>query len=145
MRALVQRVREAAVSVAGEELARIGAGLVVLLGIERNDEPGEAKRLARKVAHLRIFEDDEGKFAHSLVDVAGAALVVSQFTLIADTRRGNRPSFTDAAEPELAERLYARFCEALRTSGVPVETGVFGARMDVALVNDGPVTIVLDV
>jgi D-tyrosyl-tRNA(Tyr) deacylase len=145
VRALVQRVREAAVSVAGEELARIGAGLVVLLGIERNDEPGEAKRLARKVAHLRIFEDDEGKFAHSLVDVAGAALVVSQFTLIADTRRGNRPSFTDAAEPELAERLYARFCEALRTSGVPVETGVFGARMDVALVNDGPVTIVLDV
>ena len=95
--------------------------------------------------HLRIFENDAGRFDRSVVDEVGAALVVSQFTLIADTRRGNRPSFTDAAEPELAERLYARFCEALRTSGVPVETGVFGARMDVALVNDGPVTIVLDV
>ena len=145
MRALVQRVREAAVSVAGEEIARIGPGLLVLLGVAADDTEEVAERLATKVAALRIFENDAGRFDRSVVDEVGAALVVSQFTLIADTRRGNRPSFTDAAEPELAERLYARFCEALRTSGVPVETGVFGARMDVALVNDGPVTIVLDV
>jgi D-tyrosyl-tRNA(Tyr) deacylase len=145
VRALVQRVREAAVSVAGEELARIGPGLLVLLGVAADDTEEVAERLATKVAALRIFENDAGRFDRSVVDEVRAALVVSQFTLIADTRRGNRPSFTDAAEPELAERLYARFCEALRTSGVPVETGVFGARMDVALVNDGPVTIVLDV
>jgi D-tyrosyl-tRNA(Tyr) deacylase len=145
VRAVVQRVREAAVSVAGEELARIGPGLLVLLGVAADDTEEVAERLATKVAALRIFENDAGRFDRSVVDEVGAALVVSQFTLIADTRRGNRPSFTDAAEPELAERLYARFCEALRTSGVPVETGVFGARMDVALVNDGPVTIVLDV
>jgi D-tyrosyl-tRNA(Tyr) deacylase len=144
MRAVCQRVTEARVTVDGAVTGEIGAGLVVLLGIERNDEPGEAQRLARKVVQLRIFEDDEGKFAHSLVDVAGAALVVSQFTLIADTRKGNRPSFANAAPAEQAEPLYEEFCKALAAEGVPVERGVFGARMAVALVNAGPVTIVLD-
>jgi D-aminoacyl-tRNA deacylase len=145
VRAVVQRVREATVSVGGEAVARIGPGLLVLLGVASEDTEEVAERLATKVAGLRIFGNEDGRFDRSVMDTGGAALVVSQFTLIADTRRGRRPSFTDAAEPELAERLYTRFCEALRTSGVPVETGVFGARMDVALVNDGPVTIVLDV
>jgi D-tyrosyl-tRNA(Tyr) deacylase len=144
MRAVCQRVTEARVTVDGAVTGEIRAGLVVLLGIERNDEPSEAQRLARKVVQLRIFEDDEGKFAHSLVDVAGAALVVSQFTLIADTRKGNRPSFANAAPAEQAEPLYEEFCKALAAEGVPVERGVFGARMAVALVNAGPVTIVLD-
>jgi D-tyrosyl-tRNA(Tyr) deacylase len=144
MRAVCQRVSEARVTVDGVVTGEIGAGLVVLLGIDRKDEPGEAERLARKVAHLRIFEDDDGKFAHSLVDTAGAALVVSQFTLIADTRKGSRPSFTNAATADRAEPLYEEFCAALAAEGVPVERGVFGARMAVALVNAGPVTIVLD-
>jgi D-aminoacyl-tRNA deacylase len=144
MRAVCQRVFEARVTVDGVVTGEIGAGLVVLLGIDRKDQPGEAERLARKVAHLRIFEDDDGKFAHSLVDTAGAALVVSQFTLIADTRKGSRPSFTNAAPAEWAEPLYEEFCTALAAEGVPVERGVFGARMAVALVNAGPVTIVLD-
>ena len=144
MRAVCQRVTEARVTVDGAVTGEIGAGLVVLLGIERKDEPVEARRLARKVAQLRIFEDDGGKFAHSLVDTAGAALVISQFTLIADTRKGNRPSFANAAPVEQAEPLYNQFCQALRNLGVPVETGVFGARMAVELVNDGPVTIILD-
>jgi len=144
MRAVCQRVTEARVTVDGAVTGEIGAGLVVLLGIERKDEPVEARRLARKVAQLRIFEDDGGKFAHSLVDTAGAALVISQFTLIADTRKGNRPSFANAAPVEQAEPLYNQFCQALRDLGVPVETGVFGARMAVELVNDGPVTIILD-
>ena len=144
MRAVCQRVIEARVTVDGAVTGEIGAGLVVLLGIERNDEPREAERLARKVAQLRIFEDEGGKFAHSLVDTAGAALVVSQFTLIADTRKGNRPSFANAAPAEQAEPLYEEFCNALAAEGVPVERGVFGARMAVALVNAGPVTIVLD-
>jgi D-tyrosyl-tRNA(Tyr) deacylase len=144
MRAVCQRVSEARVTVDGAVTGEIGAGLVVLLGIERDDEPGETKRLARKVAQLRIFEDEGGKFAHSLIDTAGAALVVSQFTLIADTRKGNRPSFANAAPAEKAEPLYEEFCKALAAEGVPVERGVFGARMAVALVNAGPVTIVLD-
>ena len=144
MRAVCQRVTEARVTIDGGVTGEIGAGLVVLLGIERNDEPNEARRLARKVAQLRIFEDDGGKFAHSLVDTAGAALVVSQFTLIADTRKGKRPSFANAAPTERAEPLYNQFCQALRDLVVPVETGVFGARMAVELVNDGPVTIILD-
>jgi len=144
MRAVCQRVTEARVTVDGAVTGEIGAGLVVLLGIERKDEPRDAERLARKVAQLRIFEDEEGKFAHSLVDTAGAALVVSQFTLIADTRKGNRPSFANASPAEQAEPLYEEFCKALATEGVPVERGVFGARMAVALVNAGPVTIVLD-
>jgi len=123
----------------------IGPGLCVLLGVARGDGTGEAERLAGKVARLRIFENEEGKFDRSLLDVAGAALVVSQFTLIADTAKGNRPSFSEAAPPVQAVPLYERFCDVLRVLGITVETGVFGARMAVELVNDGPVTIVLDV
>jgi D-aminoacyl-tRNA deacylase len=144
MRAVCQRVSEARVTVDGAVTGEIGAGLVVLLGIERKDELSDARQLARKVALLRIFEDDRGKFADSLLDSAGSALVVSQFTLVADTRKGNRPSFTNAAPPEQAEPLYEEFCRALAAEGAPVEKGVFGAHMEVALVNTGPVTIVLD-
>jgi D-aminoacyl-tRNA deacylase len=144
VRAVVQRVAEARVRVAEEVAGEIGAGLLVLLGVAGGDEQAEAERVAGRVARLRIFENEEGKFDRSLLDAGGAALVVSQFTLIADTAKGNRPSFTDAAAPAEAERLYEAFCTALRELGVPVETGVFGARMRVELVNDGPVTIVLD-
>jgi D-aminoacyl-tRNA deacylase len=136
----VQRVARARVAPGGE----IGLGLCILLGVARGDGEEEAERLAGKIARLRIFPDDEGRFDRSVLDVGGAALVVSQFTLIADTAKGNRPSFAAAAPPETAEPLYARFCAELRALGVPVETGVFGARMEVELVNDGPVTIVLD-
>ena len=133
--------------VGGDVVGEIGVGLCILLGIAREDGEEEATRLAAKVAKLRIFENDDGKFDRSLVDAAGAALVVSQFTLIADSKRqkGARPDFSKAARPELAEPLYERFCDALRELGVPVETGVFGARMEVSLVNNGPVTIILDV
>ena len=144
MRAVCQRVSEARVRVDGAATGEIGLGLVILLGVARSDGTVEAERLAGKVARLRIFGDERGKFDRSLLDVGGSALVVSQFTLIADTRKGNRPSFVDAAPPEQAEGLYERFCAALRGAGIPVETGVFGARMAVELVNDGPVTIVLD-
>jgi len=137
-------VSEACVRVDGAVTAEIGHGLVVLLGIARDDGAAEVERLAGKVARLRIFGDEQGRFDRSLLDVGGAALVVSQFTLIADTSKGNRPSFTDAAPPEEAEPLYDRFCAALRGEGIPVDTGVFGAMMAVELVNDGPVTIVLD-
>jgi D-tyrosyl-tRNA(Tyr) deacylase len=145
MRAVCQRVARAEVRVEGKPVGAIGAGLCVLLGVARTDGEAEAARLAGKVARLRVFEDDAGRFDRSLLDMGGSALVVSQFTLIADTAKGNRPSFADAAPPEQAEPLYERFCTGLRTLGVPVETGVFGARMAVELVNDGPVTIVLDV
>jgi D-tyrosyl-tRNA(Tyr) deacylase len=145
VRAVVQRVQHASVVVGGETVSDIGFGLVVLLGLAASDLTSECERLAAKVARLRIFEDDGGRFDRSLVDVSGEAMVVSQFTLVADTRKGNRPSFTDAAAPDLAEPLYERFCEALRELGVPVQTGVFGARMEVSLVNDGPVTVVLDI
>ena len=147
VRAVVQRVREARVLADGAEVGAVGAGLCVLLGVAEADGEGEAGRLAGKVARLRVFENDEGKFARSLLDVGGSALVVSQFTLIADSKRqkGTRPDFSKAARPEVAEPLYERFCDALRELGVPVSTGVFGARMQVSLVNDGPVTIVLDV
>jgi D-tyrosyl-tRNA(Tyr) deacylase len=140
MRAVVQRASRARVTPGGE----IGAGLVVLLGIAESDGEAEAGRLAGKVARLRIFENAEGKFDRSLLEVGGAALVVSQFTLIAETAKGNRPSFAGAARPEQAERLYERFCEELRALGIHVETGVFGARMAVEIVNDGPVTILLE-
>jgi D-aminoacyl-tRNA deacylase len=140
MRAVVQRVARARVTPGGE----IGRGLCVLLGVAAGDGEEEAGRLAAKVARLRIFPDDEGRFDRSVLDVGGAALVVSQFTLIADTAKGNRPSFAAAAAPAEAEPLYERFSDELRTLGVPVETGVFGAKMEVELVNDGPVTIVLD-
>ena len=144
MRAVVQRVSGARVLVGGQARAEIGAGLCVLLGIAREDDTAAAERLAGRIARLRIFENDEGRFDRSLLDVGGAALVVSQFTLLADTAKGNRPSFIGAAPPEEAEPLYERFCTALRDLGVTVETGVFGARMEVELVNDGPVTIILD-
>jgi D-tyrosyl-tRNA(Tyr) deacylase len=143
VRAVVQRVAEARVLVDGEVHGEIGAGLCVLLGVAGGDGAEVAERLAGKVARLRIFENDEGKFDRSLLDVGGEALVVSQFTLIADTDKGNRPSFSAAAPPEDAEPLYDLFCTALVALGVRVETGVFGARMQVELVNDGPVTIVL--
>jgi D-tyrosyl-tRNA(Tyr) deacylase len=144
VRAVVQRVREASVSVADDVVGAIGPGVLVLLGIAEGDTPDVGAGLAGKVARLRIFENEEGRFDRSLLDVEGAALVVSQFTLIADTRKGNRPSFTGAAAPEQAEPLYGSFCDALAALGVPVERGVFGERMAVSLVNDGPVTIVLD-
>ncbi len=130
--------------VGGEVVGEIGVGLCVLLGIAREDGEEQATRLAVKVAKLRIFENDDQKFDRSLVDAGGAVLVVSQFTLIADTAKGNRPSFSEAAPPEDAARLYETFCEALRETGVHVETGRFGARMGVELVNDGPVTILLE-
>ncbi len=144
MRAVVQRVSSGRVVVAGEVVGEIGAGLCVLLGIAREDGEDEAVVLAAKVARLRIFENEHGKFDRSLLDTGGAALVVSQFTLIADTRKGNRPSFGHAAPPEIAESLYERFCGELDTLGVRVARGVFGARMRVEIANDGPVTIVLD-
>jgi len=144
MRIVCQRVSEASVSVEGSIVGEIGLGFVVLLGVERGDRVEDAARLAGKVARLRIFGDDAGKFDRSLLDVGGAALVVSQFTLSADARKGNRPSFAQAAPPNEAEPLYDRFCEALAAEGARVERGVFGARMAVALVNDGPVTILLD-
>jgi D-aminoacyl-tRNA deacylase len=140
VRAVVQRVSRARVTPGGE----IEAGLCVLLGVARGDTNADAERLAAKVARLRIFENAEGKFDRSLLDAGGAALVVSQFTLLAHTEKGNRPSFSGAAPPEEAERLYEVFGAALRDAGVEVATGVFGARMAVELVNDGPVTIVLD-
>lgn len=145
MRAVCQRVSGARVVVEGSVAGEIGAGLCVLLGVAREDGEDEAARLAGKVARLRVFEDERGRFDRSLLDVGGAALVVSQFTLIADTAKGNRPSFSAAAPPEEAERLYERFCAELRGLGIEVATGIFGARMRVKLVNDGPVTIVLDV
>jgi len=146
MRAVVQRVKEASVSVDGEVVGSCGPGLVILLGVAATDTEPDAERLAARIARLRIFENEDGRFDLSLQDVGGEALVVSQFTLIADSRRqkGTRPDFWKAARPEVAEPLYERFCEALREMGVPVQTGVFGARMQLTLVNDGPVTIILE-
>jgi D-aminoacyl-tRNA deacylase len=145
VRAVAQRVSAARVRVDGGVVGEIGAGLCVLLGVARDDGEAETVKLAGKLARLRVFADEEGRFDRSLLDVGGAALVVSQFTLIADTAKGNRPSFAAAAPPEQAEPLYERFCQELRALGVPVATGVFGAYMQLELVNDGPVTIVLDV
>ena len=130
-------------AVDGEAVAEIGAGLCIFLGVAEEDGEGEAVRLAAKVAHLRIFENDLGKFDLSVLDTGGGALVVSQFTLIADTAKGNRPSFSHAAPPDRAEALYKVFCDALEAEGVRVGRGVFGARMEVELLNDGPVTIIL--
>jgi D-aminoacyl-tRNA deacylase len=144
MRAVVQRVASARVRVENDVRGEIGAGLCVLLGVAGSDSADDARRLAGKVARLRIFENEEGRFDRSLLDTGGEALVVSQFTLIADTAKGNRPSFGHAAPPEQAEPVYAAFRAALAELGVAVQTGVFGARMAVELVNDGPVTIVLD-
>jgi D-aminoacyl-tRNA deacylase len=146
MRAVIQRVSRATVRVEGRVAGEVGPGLLVLLGVAAADGEGDAARLAEKVARLRIFANDDGRFDRSVLDTGGGALVVSQFTLLADSKRqkGTRPSFSDAARPEVAEPLYERFCEALRELGVHVATGMFGARMQVELVNDGPVTIVLD-
>jgi D-tyrosyl-tRNA(Tyr) deacylase len=144
MRAVVQRVSEARVSVGGEVRGSIGAGLLVLLGVGEGDTEADADYVARKVAELRVFEDDEGKMNRSVEEVGGAVLVVSQFTLYGDTRKGRRPSFIAAMRPEAADGLVAEVCRRLRERGLPVETGVFGAAMNVALVNHGPVTILLD-
>ena len=144
MRSLVQRVSEASVMVDGDTIAQIDEGLLVLLCAMNGDTEGQVQFLSRKIANLRIFEDEQGKMNKSIQDVGGVALVVSQFTLAADTSRGNRPGFSNAAPPEDGERLYQRFCDLLSDHGVPVETGKFGADVKVHLVNDGPVTIWLD-
>lgn len=144
MRALLQRVARAEVRVDDAPVGRIDDGLVVLLGVGTDDEGADADALAAKVAKLRIFADDEGRMNRSVLDVAGEALVVSQFTLFADARKGNRPSYVRAARPERADELYRRFCDALASHGVPLATGTFRASMHLELVNDGPVTIWLD-
>jgi D-aminoacyl-tRNA deacylase len=144
VRALLQRTSEASVRIGDDVVASIGAGLVVLVGVSHDDDAGIADALARRVTELRIFRDADGRTNLSLTDVRGEVLVVSQFTLFADTSRGRRPGFTDAAPPEQAQRLYERFVAALREHDVRVETGRFGAEMAVSLVNDGPFTIWLD-
>ena len=144
VRAVVQRAREASVRVDGEEVGRIGPGLVVLLGVGRDDSERDAEILAEKVLNLRVFPDAAGQMNRSVLDVRGGLLVISQFTLMGDARKGRRPSYIEAAPPEEAERLYSHFVERLRPSGLEVATGVFRAMMDVALVNQGPVTILLD-
>ena len=140
MKPVVQRVSRASSTPGGS----IGAGLCVLLGVGEDDDEASAARLAAKIARLRIFENEDGKFDRSLLETGGEALVVSQFTLLADTAKGTRPSFSAAARPERAEPLYERFAAELRELGIHVETGVFGARMEIALLNDGPVTIILE-
>jgi D-tyrosyl-tRNA(Tyr) deacylase len=145
MRAVVQRVARAEVRVEGVAVGRIGEGLAILLGVGRGDGPAQAERMAARLARLRVFPDGAGRFDRSLLDTGGAAVVISQFTLYGDTSRGNRPSFGEALAPELAEPLYERVCERLAAEGVgSVERGRFGARMQVELVNDGPVTIVIE-
>jgi D-tyrosyl-tRNA(Tyr) deacylase len=145
MRAVIQRVTEASVTVDGKVTGAIGKGLLVLLGVGHADTEATAQALAAKIVKLRIFSDAEGKMNLSVEDVAGGVLVVSQFTLLADTRKGNRPSFTDAAPPEAGNRLYEEFCRAVAALGLPVQQGIFGAHMDVRLTNDGPVTIVMEI
>jgi D-tyrosyl-tRNA(Tyr) deacylase len=144
MRALLQRVSKASVRVEGQTISDIGKGLLILLGVGHGDGEEQAKFLAEKIANLRIFEDDQGKTNLSVLDVKGEAIVVSQFTLYADARKGRRPSFTDAALPEVAEPLVDRFADLLRGQGVPTQTGKFGAHMEVEIHNDGPVTIWLE-
>lgn len=144
MRAVLQRVRSARVEVADEVVGEIGTGLLVLLGVARGDQASEARTLAKKTAELRIFEDDQGKMNRSLQEIGGAVLAVSQFTLLADCRKGRRPGFSAAAPPELANLLYQEYVTALRACGLTVATGIFQAEMQVHLVNDGPVTLVLD-
>jgi D-aminoacyl-tRNA deacylase len=144
MRVLLQRVSRASVAADGVERGAVGRGFLALVGVAHEDDAAAARRLAAKTARLRVFADDAGLMNLALGDVGGEVLAVSQFTLYADTRRGNRPSFTDAAPPELGEAVYEAYVEALRAEGVPVQTGVFGAHMQVDLVNDGPVTILLE-
>lgn len=144
MRAVVQRVSEASVTVEGEVVGRIGSGLMVLLGVAAGDAEAEARWMADKLVGLRIFEDDQGKMNRSLLDTGGGMLVVSQFTLLGDTRKGKRPSFIGAAPPEEANALYEHFCDLVREAGVEVATGRFRTEMRVALVNEGPVTLVVE-
>ena len=144
MKALLQRVSSASVSIANEEVGRIGRGLVVFLGVANGDTENDAQYLAQKIANLRIFADEEGKFNLSALDIGGELLLVSQFTLLADTRKGRRPSFVEAAPPAQAEELFEQFVEQVRSSGLQVETGRFQQYMQVEIYNDGPVTIILD-
>jgi D-tyrosyl-tRNA(Tyr) deacylase len=144
MRACVQRVTEASVTIGGEVVGRIGPGAVVLLGVDVDDEESDARQLAQKIVDLRIFDDEQGKMNRSLEETGGSMLVVSQFTLLGDSRKGRRPSFTRAAPPEKGEQLYESFVTAVRARGVNTETGRFRAMMQVSLVNDGPVTLLLD-
>jgi D-tyrosyl-tRNA(Tyr) deacylase len=144
MRAVVQRVRNASVEVSGEIVANIGNGLLVLIGVGQDDDRADADYLAEKIINLRIFTDADGKMNHSILETGGSAIVVSQFTLYGDVRRGRRPSYSDAASPEKGKELYEYFVNRVRTSGVEVETGIFQATMLVSLTNEGPVTILLD-
>lgn len=144
MRIILQRVSQARVTVDGEAIAEIGPGLVLLVGVGPRDKEDQARYLAEKIAHLRIFEDQDGKMNRSILDVGGEAIVVSQFTLFADTRKGRRPSFTDAAKPLLAQPLVEQFTALLMELGVPTQKGEFGAHMLVEIANDGPVTIILE-
>ena len=144
MRAVVQRVKESSVTVTNQMISRIGPGLLVLLGVSEADDSGDAIYLSEKIPHLRIFEDENGKMNRSLMETRGEMLVVSQFTLLGDCRKGRRPSYVQAAGPEKAEHLYEIFVEQVRKKGVAVKTGRFRAMMDVALINDGPVTLILD-
>ena len=144
MRLVIQRVREASVSVSGEEIGRCGRGLMVLCGVEEGDTEQDAVYCAKKTAELRIFEDEAGKMNRSVLEIGGSVLAISQFTLLADARHGRRPSFIRAARPETAVPLYGAYCEALRAEGLAVAEGRFGADMQVSLVNDGPVTILID-
>ncbi len=144
MRAVLQRVKRSWVKVEGKVVGEIGRGLNVLLGVGRGDTEEDARKLASKIVNLRIFEDDKGKFQHSLLDIKGEVLVVSQFTLYANVKKGRRPSFEEAEEPKRAKELYERFVEEVRSFGVKVETGVFGAMMEVYIENWGPVTIIVD-
>ena len=144
MRAVIQRIKESSVNVEGQIIGRTGVGLLVLLGVAQNDGPADADYLVNKITHLRIFEDENGKLNRSLLEIGGEMMVVSQFTLLADCRKGRRPSFGDAAEPELAADLYEYFVEQVRSQGINVATGRFKAMMEVALINAGPVTIILE-
>jgi len=144
MRAVVQRVKKAGVEIEGQKVSEIGPGFLVLLGVKKDDTEKEAKLLAQKIANLRIMSDDQAKMNLSPLDVKGEVLVVSQFTLYADGKKGHRPSFISAAKPESAQHLYSEFVKELKEKGLNVKTGQFGAMMDVSLVNDGPVTIILD-
>ena len=144
MRAVIQRVSSARVHIEGKEHSRISAGILVLLGVEKEDTAEDAEMLARRIVELRIFEDEGGKMNRSVAEAGGQILAVSQFTLLGDCRRGRRPSFDPAAPPDIARALYERFVQAVRALGIPVETGVFQAMMDVELTNQGPVTFILD-
>ncbi|MBS0622468.1 MAG: D-tyrosyl-tRNA(Tyr) deacylase [Verrucomicrobia bacterium] len=144
MKILIQRVTEASVEVEGNIVGKIGAGVLVFVGVKCGDTPAEATWLANKLIHLRLFKDTSGKINQSLSDHQGAALIVSQFTLYADCSQGRRPSFTQAAPPEIAKQLYEQFVEEVRAGGIPVETGIFAAKMKVALINDGPITLIVE-